>query len=356
MTNNPLIIDGHNDTLLNLYKQKRGEGRSFFVKDERGHIDLPRATAGGLGGGFFAMFVPPSMPDNFSEKMKSSPPTKADIEAFTRPIDVHYAQEITDDLIQLLYEIESESEGKVQVVRNADQIVRCLEDNVLAAILHFEGAEAIAADLSNLEDYYAKGLRSVGLTWSRSNAFAHGVPFGFNESPDTGPGLTDAGKNLVSQCNKLGIMIDLSHLNEKGFWDVADITDVPLVATHSAAHKICPSTRNLTDEQIDAIGETDGIIGINFHVGFIRPDGKRDPDTPLSDLVDHVVYIADRIGVDHVALGSDFDGATMPDELGDVSGLPKLVSSLRGSGFNDEELKKIAHENWLRVLGKTWSG
>jgi len=109
---------------------------------------------------------------------------------------------------------------------------------------------------------------------------------------------------------------------------VADVTDVPLVATHSAAHNICPSTRNLTDEQIDAVGETDGIIGINFHVGFIRPDGKRDPDTPLSDLVDHVVYIADRIGVDHVALGSDFDGATMPDELGDVSGLPKLVSSL----------------------------
>ena len=136
--------------------------------------------------------------------------------------------------------------------------------------------------------------------------------------------------------------------------DVADITDVPLVATHSAAHKICPSTRNLTDEQIDAIGETDGIIGINFHVGFIRPDGKRDPDTPLSDLVDHVVYIADRIGVDNVALGSDFDGATMPDELGDVSGLPKLVTALRSSGFNEEELRKIAHENWLRVLRMTW--
>jgi membrane dipeptidase len=356
MTNNPLIIDGHNDTLLNLYKQERGGGRSFFIQDERGHIDLPRALSGGLGGGFFAMFVPPPMPENFSEKKKSGPPSKADIEAFTRPIDVQYAQEVTNDLIQLLFEIETDSDGKVQVVRNADEIAKCLEDDVLAAILHFEGAEAIDPDVSNLEDYYAQGLRSVGLTWSRSNVFAHGVPFGFNESPDTGPGLTDAGKNLVSQCNKLGIVIDLSHLNEKGFWDVADITDAPLVATHSAAHQICPSTRNLTDKQIDAVGESDGIIGINFHVGFIRPDGKRDSNTPLSDLVDHVVYVADRIGVDYVALGSDFDGATMPDELGDVSGLPKLVSALRSSGFNEEELKKIAHENWLRVLSKTWSG
>ena len=207
-----------------------------------------------------------------------------------------------------------------------------------------------------MEEFYSQGLRSVGLTWSRSNAFAHGVHFGFNESPDTGPGLTGAGKELVSACNDLGIVIDLSHLNEKGFWDVAKLSQHPLVATHSAAHKICPSTRNLTDEQIDVIGESNGIVGINFHVGFIRSDGKRDSNTPLTTLADHAAYIADRIGPEHVALGSDFDGATMPDELGDVSGLPKLVDALRSAGFNEEEIKKIAQDNWLRILSDTWSG
>jgi membrane dipeptidase len=208
--------------------------------------------------------------------------------------------------------------------------------------------------MENLKGYYDQGLRSLGITWSRSNGFGHGVPFEFDTSPDTGPGLTTAGKHLVRECNRLGIMIDLSHLNEKGFWDVASITDSPLVATHSAAHRICPSTRNLTDKQIDAVGETDGIIGINFHVGFIRSDGKGDSDTPIDDIIKHADYVANRIGVDHVALGSDFDGATMPDELGDVSGLPKLIAALSRGGFSDHEIRKIAHENWLRVLNQTW--
>jgi membrane dipeptidase len=355
MSPNPLIIDGHNDTLLNLYKPDRGGGRSFFVKDDKGHIDLPRAQEGGFGGGFFAIFVPPNLPDSFFEDRKEGRPTKADIDLYTAPIESVYAQEFTDTLIELLFELEHESDGQLQVVRTVDDLTSCLDREVLAAILHFEGAEAISPDLSNLEEYYKAGLRSIGLTWSRSNAFAHGVHFGFNESPDTGPGLTAEGKQLIAACNRLGVVIDLSHLNEKGFWDVAELSDAPLVATHSAVHKICPSTRNLTDEQIDAIGRSGGIIGLNFHVGFVRPDGKQDSDTPLSNLVDHIVYITERIGVDHVALGSDFDGATMPDELGDVSGLPKLLTALREAGFSEGELSKIAHENWLRILRQTWT-
>jgi membrane dipeptidase len=354
MTDNPLIFDGHNDTLLNLYKQERGGGRSFFIRDDRGHIDLPRALEGGFGGGFFAIFVSPPKPKGAAKRKSKGRPSKAEMEAYVRPLDLKYAQEFTEDLIQLLFDIEAESDGKLQVVRTVDELTSCLAKGVLAAVLHFEGAETIDPALDDLAGYYDQGLRSLGITWSRSNAFAHGVPFEFNQTPDTGPGLSAAGKNLVRECNNLGIMVDLSHLNEQGFWDIASITDSPLVATHSASHKICPSTRNLTDKQIDAIGESNGMIGINFHVGFIRPDGKHDSNTPIEAIVKHAVYVAERIGVDHVGLGSDFDGATMPDELGDVAGLPKLMTALRQAGFSEDDLKRIAHDNWVRVLSQTW--
>ncbi len=196
-------------------------------------------------------------------------------------------------------------------------------------------------------------MRSLGIVWSRQNIFAHGVPFGPG-SPDTGPGLTDLGKDLVRACNRMGIMLDLSHLNEKGFWDVAALSDAPLVCSHSNAHALAESTRNLTDKQLDAIKESNGLVGINFHVGFLRPDGKNDPETPLTVMADHIDYLIERLGADKVGLGSDFDGATMPKELADASKLPNLFAVLRERGYDEATLRKIGFENWVRVLGETW--
>ncbi len=190
--------------------------------------------------------------------------------------------------------------------------------------------------------------------WSRPNAFAHGVPFAFPSSPDTGPGLTAAGEALVRRCAELGIAVDLSHLNEAGFWDVARIGAAPLIASHSGAHALSPSSRNLTDAQLDAIGASGGLVGIVFAVLFLREDGEDDPDTPLTTIVAHARHVADRIGVEHVALGSDFDGATMPDELGDVTGLPRLLDALRAGGFTEAEVEAIAWDNWRRVLEEAW--
>ena len=220
--------------------------------------------------------------------------------------------------------------------------------------MHLEGADPLAPDLSDLERWYERGLRSVGIVWSRANAFAEGVPFRFPSSPDTGPGLTDAGRKLVHACNRLGILVDLSHLNEAGFWDVASLALAPLVATHSNAHALCASSRNLTDDQLDAIGKSGGVVGINFGVGF--PARRRRHTTRRrrsTAIVRHVEYIASRIGVEHVAFGSDFEGATMPDELGGAAGLPRLVELLR-TRFGDEDVAKITHGNWLRVLDQTW--
>jgi membrane dipeptidase len=158
----------------------------------------------------------------------------------------------------------------------------------------------------------------------------------------------------VRACNRLGILVDLSHLNEAGFWDVARLSDRPLVATHSNAHALSPSSRNLTDPQLDAIRESGGVVGVNFAVGFLREDGGHEPATPITEIVRHVDYLAQRMGVDHVAFGSDFDGALISEELGGAAGLPKLVEALRDAGYDDEAVAKITHENWLRVLRATW--
>jgi len=257
-------------------------------------------------------------------------------------------------LTATLFRLEAESNGEVEIVRDVSQLRRCLDSGTVAAILHLEGAEPIDPELNALEVLFRAGLRSLGLVWSRPNAFGEGVPFRFPSSPDTGPGLTAAGKELVQACNRMGIMLDLSHLNERGFWDVAGISTAPLVATHSNAHALTATPRNLLDTQLDAIRDSGGLVGVNFAVQFSREDGRREANTPIGDLVRHFAYLCDRMGPDHVAFGSDFDGATIPDELRDAAGLPRLVESLRRAGFDDATLRKLAQENWLRVLGQTW--
>ena len=358
----PPVFDGHNDTILDLHLVERGAGRSFFERSDSGHIDLPRAQQGGLGGGFFALFVPAKAtkkkkqertrfpgeegaPDEGPISYKVPPP---------KPLKHNYALNFALALMDRLYSVEQEADGAVKIVRTADEIEACLADGTLAMILHFEGAEAIDVELHALPVFYHAGLRSLGLVWSRSNRFGHGVPFNFPGDPDSGPGLTEAGKELVARCNGLGILVDLSHLNEKGFWDVAALSEAPLVATHSGVHALCPTPRNLTDKQLDAIRDSNGLVGINFHVGFLRPDGRLDKKTTVAAIADHVDYVVTRIGLDHVAFGSDFDGAQMPDDMQDVAGLPLLMAELRTRGYDDAALTQIAHGNWLRVLRATW--
>jgi membrane dipeptidase len=350
------IFDGHNDTLLALHLPQFSDGhvREFFTESQHGHIDWPRAQAGGMGGGFFAIFTPSPrsqdapVPGTSGTKSSYAIPMAAEVDQST-------ALKFTVDLAADLFRIEQQGEGKLKVVRTVAEMAQCLADDIFAMIFHIEGAEAIDTNLNALETLYQAGLRSVGIVWSRPNAFASGVPFAFPSSPDTGPGLTEAGKRLVQRCNELGVLLDLSHLNEAGFWDVAKLSTAPLVATHSGAHALCASARNLTDKQLEAVRASGGIVGVNFHVGFLRADGKRDgPGTSLTEIVRHLDYMVERMGIDHVALGSDFDGATMPGDLRDVAGLPKLVAALRAAGYDEAALRQIAYGNWLRVLGQSW--
>ena len=337
------VFDGHNDTVLRLHRS--GDGIEPFLAGRKGHVDLPRAKRGGFAGGVFALFVP-------GEDVGEPPP---DVTSYALPlappIDPAHASETADALVASLYELESS--GAVRVVRSAADLDQFGADGRILAVLHFEGAEAISGQ-EDLERRHEQGLRSLGLVWSRPNAYGEGVPFHFPGDPDSGPGLTSAGRDLVRACNRLGVLVDLSHLNLRGFFDVAELTDAPLVASHSNAHAICASSRNLTDEQLDAIAASGGLVGINFAVGFLRPDGRVDPDTPIAVIADHVDYLVERMGLDHVGLGSDFDGALIPESLGDVAGLPVLFDALRDRGYDDDALARLAHGNWLRVLRDTW--
>ncbi|MEO7020368.1 MAG: dipeptidase [Ktedonobacteraceae bacterium] len=353
MSNIPVII-GHQDTLLSLYLPDRGCGRDFFERSTIGHLDLPRAQEGGIAGGFFAVYVPrdPALPDIPNEGLTVS--ATGYTVRLADPLEHDYALRTAMAMVALLFRLEDRSQGQLKVVRNVAELEHCLQTGVHAAILHFEGAEAINADLNSLEVFYQAGLRSLGPVWSRPTIFAHGVPFQYPASPDTGPGLTDPGKALVKACNRLGILIDLSHLNEKGFWDVARLSTAPLVATHSNVHALCPTTRNLTDKQLDAIKESGGLVGLNFGVNDLRADGGRDANTPLEVLVQHIDYLVEHLGIDSVALGTDLDGTTIPTEIGDATGMPKFITVLREHGYDDAALHKLGHENWLRVLAKIW--
>jgi membrane dipeptidase len=342
------IFDGHNDALMYFSPPDNATISSFFERTAGRQLDMPSAREGNFAAGFFAVFAPEEVS---MDMVHNFDPT---VEYILPAIDYPYAARVAMEMSANLFRLEATSNGQFRVARTVADIEDCIRDGAVAGILHFEGAEPIDENLNALEVYYQAGLRSLGIVWSRPTIFAHGVPFKFPASPDTGPGLTDAGKALVRACNDMGIMIDLSHLNEKGFWDVAKISDKPLVATHSNVHALCPLPRNLTDKQLDAIRESDGMVGVNFVVLLLREDGQNDPNTPMETVVRHFDYLVERLGMDRVGMGSDFGVATVPNELSDVGKYPALIEALRKAGYDDASLRKITHENWLRVLRKTW--
>ena len=343
------IFDGHNDALLRLHRGGLEGAEQRFLKGEpRGHLDLPRARAGGFAGGLFAFYVPSRSGLDFKALSGEGyaiplPPGVSEADARTTVVEK----------ASIVLRMERLSGGAVSICRTTEEVRAAMARGSLAVVMHLEGAEAIDPGLRTLDVLHAVGLRSLGPVWSRDNIFGGGVPMRFPSTPNIGPGLTDLGFELVRACNRLRILVDLSHLTDKGFWDVARTTDAPLVATHSNVHAISPSSRNLTDRQLDAIRESDGMVGVNFATSFLRPDGQMRADTDLDIVIRHFDALIERVGETRVGFGSDYDGAVVPSAIRSPADLQQLVAAMRAHGYDEPLLRKLGHENWLRVLERT---
>ena len=344
------VFDGHNDFLQRLVAPGANPALIWTEGDKTGHIDLPRLRQGGIFGGFFALWAPsPSTGDGLDAQVGQENPPYAI--ALAAPIECNAA---TDHMLRLTAAlIALEDTQTLNVCLSVADILAAKEAGRIAAILHMEGAEGVSSP-DVLAVWHRVGLRSLGPVWSRSNQYAHGVPFEFPGNPDSGPGLTAAGRDLIAECDRLRIMIDLAHLNAKGVEGVARLSGAPLVSSHSGAHGIAASTRNLTDAQLELIAGSSGLVGLNFAAGFARPDGRRLPFCGFDPYLRHLDHLLERLGEDGVALGSDFDGALMPHDLGSAAQMPAFLDALSDHGYGRELIEKIAWRNWMDVLSRTW--
>lgn len=300
------IIDLHCDTIGRLAET----GENLY--QNQGHFDLSRALKSGLVLQFFSLFVYPR---------EQSSALKGVIEQIDR-----FYQEI-DQYANLVYPLLYIEDYQP-------------EHNRLAALLHLEGAECLGTDPAYLRMMYRLGLRSVGLTWNNRNLLADGV----REGDDAG-GLSQAGKKIIQEMSRLGMLLDLSHIAPKGFYQAIDEYKGPVLATHANARTLCDHPRNLDDHQLKRLAESGGVIGINQVNDFVRVSSH----PSLEDFLDHIVYISELIGVQHVALGSDFDGADHM-VLPGIEGYLQLENCLRKRGFNRQEMEMILSNNVERII------
>ena len=348
MNAKPIIFDGHNDLLTRLWLSSADDPvHDFIYGTLPGHLDLARCRQAKWMGGLFSIFLPPyayvknNHPDRLSNSANSD---------FTPQeiVDICCAQ------LKLAQQLQARSNGQIQICTSVAQIQACQQNQQLAIVLHLEGAEFLAIEPDLLDVFYEAGLRSIGPLWNRKSLFGDGLNASFPHSPDTGSGLTREGKDLILACRDKHMLIDVSHMNERAFWDTLEIANQPIVATHSNAHTLCAQARNLTDRQLAGIKQSSGLVGVNFDVAFLRADGQRDTQTSLDVIVDHLAYLIDHLGEDQVGFGSDFDGCLLPNDLSDISQIAKLIERMQQRHFSDGLIEKITSKNWFAVLDKIW--
>ncbi|CUS80757.1 membrane dipeptidase [Candidatus Kryptonium thompsonii] len=357
-----IVADTHNDVLL-----RAMDGEDISLETKRGHSDLVRLKKGGVDIQVFAVWVDPVA-------FEKNPFKRA------------------NQMIDTLYSIASRNPDKIAVVRNSSELEKALSEGKICAVIGVEGGHAIENSIENLERLYKRGVRYLGLTWNNSVDWASSA---FDET--TNPeklkvkGLSEFGKKVVEKMNELGMLVDVSHLGEQAFWDVIKVTKKPVIASHSSVYNLCPHYRNLKDEQIKAIAQTGGVIFVNFYAEYIdsafntkrkqleekyktqfdsirilyehNPQEYRrarrqlmmriadELRPPLDVLIDHIDYIAKLVGVEHVGLGSDFDGISVtPLEMDDVTFLPNITKKLLERGYSIEDVKKILGGNFVRVF------
>ncbi|RME22919.1 MAG: membrane dipeptidase [Deltaproteobacteria bacterium] len=351
LTQQAIVFDAHCDTVL-----KVEEGLDLGKRNTVGHIDIPRMRAGGLDIQLFALWPDPD----------------DELGAPARTLQLWSV---------LMYELDKHPE--LEFVTTAAQARQAISRGHLAAFIGIEGGSAIAGRLELLRAYHRIGVRLMTLTWMKNTSWADAA----GDEP-AHHGLTELGRKIVREMNRLGMVVDVSHVSDETFFDVLEVSEKPVVASHSGARAICPHFRNLSDEMLRAISKNGGVVGVNYFVGFLDPEAariskdywnrleklwkryhdkpdeyrklsepirkkyrRRLPRVTVAKLADHIDHIAKVAGIDHVGLGSDFDGICCPPEgLEDASRLPNLVRELLHRGYTEADIRKVLGENMLRVF------
>lgn len=310
---NPYIVDGHCDSLIHFVNDNPTHMEEFAG----GHWDIQRARHAGVSLQFLAAFIETKYKPNRS---------------LQRGLQ----------LIEGAHRLIANHSDEVFLVQGKPDLEQIPDPNRLGILLSVEGGEILGEDLFMLDIIFKLGVRALGLTWNQRNALAAGIG-----EADTQLKLSNLGQEVVRRMNKLGMLVDVSHLNEAGFWHVLEVSEAPIAATHSCAEALCAHPRNLTDQQLRALGRHKGVVGVNFYPRFLKETGVASRD----DVVRHICHIAEVAGVETVGLGSDFDGIEeTPEGLRHVGDYPLLLDDLIKTGFSSWEVEQIMGSNFLRLL------
>ncbi|WP_315120672.1 dipeptidase [uncultured Clostridium sp.] len=322
------IIDLHCDTIYLLEEKKEGD-----LYKNNFSIDIEKLKRGGSLAQFFALFIDKGQCDD--------------------------AKESCIKLMDRFYSEINKYSSHISLARNSKEMQENKDKGKISAFLTIEGGEALKGNMENLYYFFENGVRLITLTWNYPNEI--GFPSSKDEYVDKG--LTFFGTDLVDEMNRLGMLIDVSHLSDRGFYEVADRTKAPFVASHSNSREITPHRRNLTDTMIKVLSEKGGVMGINFYSQFLRERMSGDSHISgdnhvnnigmIKDMVAHIKHIRNVGGIDCIALGSDFDGISSPVEIEDISQMDKLIFVLEKEGFSFDEMEKILYKNAQRVIKDT---
>jgi membrane dipeptidase len=360
-----ITIDTHADTTQRMLD----DNYDLASPLNGGHLNFPAAKTGGLDAEFFSIWVEPKLYQG------------------------HYVQR-TLDLIDAVYQQAAKHPDKMRMAYSASDILAAHREHKLAALMGIEGGHSIDSDIRILRDYYRLGVRYMTLTWSNSNGWADSSGDADDKSvPHTDTGLSEFGKDVVYEMNRLGMMVDVSHVSDKTFYRTLVITRAPVIASHSSARALCDSPRNMTDDMLRAMNVNGGVVMVNFYSAFLsdayrkawmaqkperdkanqavidkaKAEGRaatfaetdavdrsfaaKIPRPPFSMLIDHIDHVAKIAGIDHVGIGSDFDGiSSTPEGIDSAADLPKIKAALKERGYSEADCNKIMGGNFLRVF------
>jgi membrane dipeptidase len=326
---NTTVVDSHNDTMMKAVNPVTWLPETDIGGNTDFHIDIPKLQAGGLSVPFFAAYTS----GYYGNNPRSISRTLA--------------------LINALYWTEERNSDVLEITTSLKEIEKARREGKIAAVPTVEGAYSLEEHnaIELLHQYYDLGIRALGFTWNYSNALGEGANrvYGDTARTPSPAGLTELGKEVTQEMNKLGMLIDVSHLSEQSFWDVIEVSKAPIMATHSGTSSLREHARNLTDEQLKALAENGGVVGIVFYPDFLKY-GYPAENVYIKDYVDHIEHAVKVAGIDHVALGSDFDGGPLPTDLKDASELYKVTEELVNRGYSQGDIEKLLGKNTLRLL------